>query len=163
MDRERGAILAVCGIIALTAVAFGPLVSGLSLEDASDSQSESTDRGSLTVESVSFPSTALIEPTSYGAANHYVSAPPATVRIDSISGSPLLSYQLRIESLGVQLSTVHFLDETTDPAYEVTIDPATMDLDLGDEEYTGELSIIVIDSSGRRTVANQTVPVGWDR
>jgi len=139
MDRERGVILAVCGVVVLTAVAFGPLVSGLSLEGASDSQSESTDRGSLTVESVSFPSTASIEPTSYGAANHYVSAPPTTVRIGSISGSPLLSYQLRIESLGVQLSTVHFLDETTNLTYEATIDPATMDLELADEEYTGEL------------------------
>ena len=99
MDRERAAIVAVCILIAATAVAFGPLVTAFSLAEpaASDAGDESQDRGSLAVESVSFPETATIDAAAYGAANHYVTVPAATVQIRSLTGASLLVYQLRIE------------------------------------------------------------------
>jgi len=161
MQRDRAAIVAVCVVVAATAVAFGPLVTALSLGEPADADAGagSQDRGSLTVESVSFPETATIEAASYGAANHYVTVPAATVQINSLTGAPLLVYRLRIEALGVQLGTVHFLERVEGETYRATMEPATIDREQLDAEYTGELSVVVIDASGRRTVANQTVTV----
>jgi hypothetical protein len=159
MHRDRAAIVAVCILIAATAVAFGPLVTAFSLEERAESDAGGQDRGSLAVESVSFPETATIDAASYGAANHYVTVPAATVRIRSRTGAPLLVYRLRIEALGVQLSTVHFLERIEGATYRATMEPATIDREQLDAAYTGELSVVVIDASGRRPVANQTVAV----
>jgi len=159
MHRERVAIVAVCVLIAVTAVAFGPLVTAFSLDESADTDTGGQDRGSVSIESVGFPETATIEPASYGAANHYVTVPAATVRFHSLTGVPMLVYQLRIEDLGMQLGTVHFLERIEGQTYEATLEPATLARDQLDEEYTGELSVVVIDASGRRMVANRTVAV----
>lgn len=159
MQRDRAAIVAVCVVVAATAVAFGPLVTALSLGEPADADAGGQDRGSLAVESVVFPERVTIEAASYGAANHYVTVPAATVRIRSLTGAPMLVYRLRIEDLGVQLGTVHFLERVEGQTYQATLEPATLDRDEFDEEYTGELSVVVIDTSGRRTVANRTVAV----
>lgn len=160
MDAERSAVAGVGIVILLTAVAFGPLVAGISLSEPPTSQ-VGEEQGDVQIESVTFPMEATIESASYGAANYHVTVPAASVRIQSLSGSPILAYELTIASLGVQLSTAHFLDDGTSSPYELTMEPATLDRESLDEEYTGEAAVVAIDSSGRRTVANQTVTVRW--
>lgn len=160
MDRTRGAIAGVCVVVMLTAVAFGPLVAGISLSKDTESQ-VGEEQGSIAVNSIAFPATATIEPAAYGAANHQVTMPPATVRIQTLSGTPILVYKISIAPLGVQFSTAHFLDEQTPLPYELTLEPATLTGGSVGEEYTGEAAVVAIDSSGRQTVANQTVTVRW--
>ena len=160
MDAERSTIAGVGIVILLTAVAFGPLVAGISLSEPPKSQL-GEEQGDVRIESVTFPAEATIEPASYGAANYQATIPAAVVQIQTLSGTPILAYELTIAPLGVKLSTAHFLDEGTPSPYELTMEPATLNNEPLDEEYTGEAAVIAIDSSGRRIVANQTVTVRW--
>jgi hypothetical protein len=160
VNAERSAVAGVGIVILLTAVVFGPLVAGISLSEPPKSQ-VSEKQGDITIESVTFPAEATIESASYGAANHHVNIPAASVQIQSLSGAPILAYELTIASIGVKLSTAHFLDEGNSSRYELTMEPATLNRESLDEEYTGEAAVVAIDSSGRRTVAKQTVTVRW--
>jgi len=159
MTYRRAVVPAVVGIVVLTAVAFGPLVSGLSL--ASEPAPAIASEGTLAIESVEFPDNATISEASYGAANAYLSVPPAAVRFESITGNPTLIYKLRINETGQSVSTTHFLRaDEHGPTYDATIDPVSVDeSQYPNAQYTGELSIIVRDSDGRRVAASQNISV----
>ncbi|MDS0281552.1 hypothetical protein [Haloarcula onubensis] len=159
MTHRRAVVPAVVGVVVLTAVAFGPLVSGLSL--ASETGPDISNGGSLSIDSVEFPHDGTIEPASYGAANAYLTVPPATVRFASIRGNPMLVYKLRVTELGYSVSTTHFLDAADHgPTYEATIDPMTVDdSQFQRRQYAAELSVVVRDSDGRRVAASRNVTV----
>lgn len=159
MNYGRGVVPAVVGVVVLTAVAFGPLVSGPSL--ASEPAPAINNEGSLTIQSVEFPATATLGAASYGAANAYLKVPPAMVTFESIRGTPTLIYKLRVGDLGYSVSTTHFLDaDKHGPTYEATTDPMSVDeSELQNSEYPGELAIVVRDSDGRRVAARQNITV----
>jgi len=159
MRYRRAIVPTVVGIVVLTAVAFGPLVSSVSL--ASEPTTVITNEGALTVESVTFPTEATVSPASYGAANAYLEVPPATVRFDSITGNPTLVYELHIEQLDYSFSSSHFLDAGEHgPTYDATI--ASMSVDesrLEKRRYPGVLTVGVRNSTGLRVAASQNITV----
>lgn len=158
MKRRRAVVSGVVAVIAVTAVAFGPLVAGISL--ASESPVELGASGSLTIASAEFPEKATIEPAGYGAANAYLTVPSTTVEFASLTGNPTLQYTLRIEALGLQRSTSHFLDESHGPTFEATMSTGTLEEGvLNKSQYTGTLSLDVRDDSGPRTVAQQNITI----
>ena len=159
MTYRRAVAPAVVGVFFLTAVAFGPLFSGVSL--ASESKSAITNDGTLTIASVDFPANATVGAASYGAANAYLEVPPATVTFESIRGKPTLIYKLRVDGLGYSVSTTHFLDaDTHGPTYEATIDPFSVDeSEFQRSQYVGELAIVVRGSDGRRVAARQNITI----
>jgi len=159
MTHTRAVVPAVVGVVVLTAVAFGPLVTGLSL--ASEPTPAISNEGTLTIETVEFPTNATIGSASYGAANAYLSVPPATVRFESITQTPTLIYRIRVPELGYSVSTTHFLNaDEHGPTYEASIKPFSVDdSELQRNQYAGELSLVVRDSDGRRVAARQNITV----
>jgi len=148
----------VVAVIVVTAIVSGPLVSGISV--ASESDVELGADGSLTIASVTFPETATIEAASYGAANAYLKVPAATVEFGSITGNPTLVYTLRIEALGLQRTTSHFLDSTYGPTFEATMATGTLDESALDQsQYEGTLSLSVRNGTGQRTAAQRNITV----
>jgi hypothetical protein len=142
----------------VTAVVFGPLVAGVSL--ASAPEVKISNSGTLTIANVTFPSEATIEPASYGAANHYVSVPPATVQFEELEGTPTLIYTLKIPTLGKQISSAHLLTTDHGPTYDATVATTVLnDSALSQSRYDGELSIAVRNGTGQRTVASKNVTV----
>ena len=159
MNHRRAVVPAVVGVVVLTAVAFGPLVTGLSL--ASESTPAISNDGTLTIETMAFPTNATVGSASYGAANVYLSVPPTTVRFESIAQTPTLIYRVRVPELGYSVSTTHFLNaDEHGPTYEATIEPFSIDeSELDNSQYAGELSLIVRDSDGRRVAARQNITI----
>jgi len=159
MNYRRAVVPAVVGVIVLMAVAFGPLVDGLSL--ASEPAPAISNEGTLTIASVEFPTNVTIGAASYGAANAYLNVPPATVRFESITRTPTLLYNIRIPELGKSVSTAHFLDaDQHGPTFDATIEPSSVDESkVQQRQYAAELSLIVRDSDGRRVAARQNVTV----
>lgn len=160
MNRKRVMISLVVTVIVATAVAFGPLIAGVSLADGSESDVAFGAGGSLTLVSVQFPETATIDSADYGAANAYLRVPPATVEFGSLTGNPTLVYMLRIEGLGLQRSTSHFLDSSYGPTYEATMSTGTIDKsDIDQQSYDATLSLNVRNGSGLRTAAQRNITI----
>lgn len=158
MDSRRAVLSGVIAVIVVTAVLFGPLVSGISLADE-EAVAFGAD-GSLTVASAAFPETATIEPAGYGAANAYLTVPATTVEFGSLRGNPTLVYTLRIEALGLQRSTSHFLDSSHGPTFEATMASATLEESALDQsEYDATLSLNVRNASGIRTATERNITV----
>jgi len=158
MHYRRAVVPGVVAVVAVTAVAFGPLVAGVSL--ASESRPTFSQQGSLAIDSASLPAEATIEPADYGAANYYLTVSPATVEFASVEGSPTLVYMLEIEALGLQRGTSHFLDSAVESPFEATIDTGTLtDRSFDRRQYDGRLSLSVRNSSGQHTLAARNVTV----
>jgi len=159
MKYRQVIVPAAVGIFALTAVAFGPLVSGVSLE--SEPAPVITNEGELTIESVTFPTEVTVSSGSYGAANAYLRVPPATVRFDSITGNPTLVYELRIDQLNYSFSSSHFLDAGDHgPTYDATVAPMSVDDSRFEKQrYPGVLTIGVRNSTGLRVAASRNITV----
>lgn len=159
MSYRRAVVPAVVGLVILTAVAFGPLVSGLSL--ASEPPPAITNEGTLTIESVDFPTNVTVRPASYGAANAYVNVPPASVAFSSISGQPTLLYRLQIPAVNYSFSTSHFLNaDEHGPTYEATLKPMSVDKERFEKQrYPGVLTVAVHDTDGRHVAASQNITV----
>ena len=158
MSGKRVLVPLVVAVVAVTAVAFGPLVAGVSL--ASEPDVEFGAEGSLTVASVQFPASATIEPAGYGAGNAYLTVPDTTLAFESLSGQPTLVYTLRIEGLGLQRSTAHFLDSSYGPSYEATMSTYTIETDeLDQRSYDATLSIAVRNGTTQRTAARRNITV----
>jgi hypothetical protein len=158
MDSRRVVLSGVIAVIVVTAVVFGPLVSGISLAD--EDEVDFGADGSLTIASAQFPETATIEPAEYGAANAYLTVPATTVEFESLTGAPTLVYTLRIEALGLQRSTSHFLDDSYGPTFEATMASTTLEENTLDQsEYEATLSLNVRNGSGIRTAAEQNITV----
>jgi len=158
MNRSRAVVSGVVTVIVVTAVVFGPLVPGLSL--ASEPDAGIGGEGSLTVASATFPETATIEPADYGAANAYLTVPSTSVEFGSLTGTPTLVYRLRIEALGLQRSTSHFLDSSDGPTFEATMATGTLEESaLERPQYDGTLSLAVRNGSGQRTAVHRNITV----
>ena len=158
MNYRRAVVPGVVVVVAATAVAFGPLVAGVSL--ATEPQPALNDDGSLTIDSATLPDEATIEPASYGAANYYLTVPSSSVTFGSVTGQPTLVYTLRIRALGLQRSTTHFLDSSVGPQFEATMTTGTLnDDEFARERFDGELSLAVRNSSGQRTLVQRNVTV----
>lgn len=158
MDYRRAVVPGVVVVIVVTAVVFGPLVSGISL--ASDDGPVVAGEGTLTIASASFPSTATIEPADYGAANYYLTVPPTTVEFGSIDGNTALVYTIEIEGLGLQRSTAHYLDSSYGPTFEATMSSGTLtDSEFDRSQYPATLSLAARNASDYRVLEERNVTV----
>ena len=155
----RGVVVpAVVAIIAVTAVAFGPLVAGVSLAD--EREVTFGNEGTILFESAELPSMATIQQPSYGAANYYLTVPAATVTLGGVSGQPTLVYTVEIPALGYQRSSTYLLDTATGPRFEATMSAGTLtDQSFDRTEYNGTLSLGVRNASSQRTLTQQPITV----
>lgn len=158
MPSTRGLVLGVVGVIVVTTVVSGPLVPGISLTEPAEATAYG--EGNATISDVTFPERATFERASFGAQNYHLTVPPTTLQFSSLSGSPILSYRLEIESLNYTRTTTHFLGPSTGDAYRLTMQSDTFAVDrITASSYEGRLSVVKRDSSGDAVVAEGTVTV----
>ncbi|WP_224268038.1 hypothetical protein [Haloprofundus salinisoli] len=150
-------------LVAALSVASGPLVGGVDFTPAGDTTSESGSEGSLgagnaTVTDVSLDAAGVrLERGGYGSQAYYLRVPDATVRLQSVTGRPLLSYNVRIPALGIERSSTVFLNESYTENGATTL-ALTLDDDPVDPErvtessYEAELSVLLRTDSGSRTL-----------
>lgn len=90
--------------------------------------------------------------------------PPAVVRIDNVTGDPVLVYKLAVPDVGVVAATVYFISETNENA-RLTLDtlPAAVDRNrISRDTYPGRVTLRVRGEFGARVIyaENVTVTVG---
>ncbi|QCJ45915.1 hypothetical protein [Haloprofundus sp. MHR1] len=161
-------------LIAALSIASGPLVGGVDFTSAGDTTGDSGSGGALgagnaTVTDVSLDAAGVrLERGGYGSQAYYLSVPDATVRLQSVTGRPILSYKIRVPALGLERSSAVFLNESYTEAGATTL-ALTVDDDPVDPErvtessYEAELSVLLRTESGSRTLRRLSVTVEVER
>ncbi|WP_224333839.1 hypothetical protein [Haloprofundus halobius] len=158
-------------LVVTTAVASGPLVSGVDFTpDASSAEIDEADAvplgtGDASVDNVSVAADGVrLERGAYGSASYYLRMPDATARLRSVTGRPMLVYNVRIPELGYERSSTAFLNESFTADGPTTL-ALTLDDDPVDPErvtessYEAEVSVLLRTQSERRVLHERTVTV----
>ena len=142
MDKARASIGASLTLIVAVSLLSGPLV-GVDLTAPPESGVGSgVGEGAVTATVTSMPDSATLGRGSFGAAAFALSAPPATIDVESVNGQPLLSYRLEVHELGVTHSTTYFLSSTDTGTLTLEMAPYSLSPDrITAEGYTGTLTV----------------------
>lgn len=159
MDPERLAVVGAVATVFAVSVLSGPLVAGVDLSPTPDS-GPPPQTGNATVEVLDTPDTARLEKGSFGAdAPYTLTVPDATVRLSNVTGGPLLVYKLRIPELGYTRGTTLFLDSSSTGTRSVELEQTTVDKDLSEDRYRGELLLLLRGDGPQRTLSRGNVTV----
>lgn len=159
MDTERLAVAGVVATVLLVSLLSGPLVAGIDLSPPPD-ELQSAQTGNATVDVVSAPENARLERGAFGAEAPYtLTVPDATVIISNVTGRPLLVYKVRIPELGYQRGTTHFLDASAEGRRSLNLESATLEEELSQDSYRGELFVILRGDGPERTIYRGNVTV----
>lgn len=143
MDDTRVAVYAAVAIILGTTLVSGPLVGAVDFTTERD-ETFAPGSGSADVTVISTPERAQLDRGSFGSGAYYLRVPDATVRLDAVSGQPMLVYKIRIPDLGYTRGTTHFLDSGAEGRTAVSIEEDALDPeDIDRESYPGELVLLV--------------------
>jgi len=161
MDLERGAVFGTVGVMVLFAVVSGPAVPGVEFAGEPQSQDVNPGVGSLDVSVVHVPDDGYyLQKGEFGTGVYYLNVPEAVVNIDSVEGEPLLTYKIKIDSLGYSRPTVHFLNGSEEGRMNLSIQRDSVDQNLIDQEsYEATVLIIHRFRGGTRTVFSKNVTV----
>lgn len=148
--------IAILGVVLLS----GPLVPFVDVTPAAPSiPSDSPASASITV--VSPPSDDFRIASARFGAGIYLYSAPLTVRVERVSGSPTLIYELRIDDLGVTFVSVAFLSEADAGTDQVLqIERSTIEPDrITKETYTGAVELRLRTGNETRLIHQQHVAV----
>jgi hypothetical protein len=160
MDVAHWSVYAVIALIVGVTLASGPLVGAVDLTHERPEEAFSPGSGSANVTVLSLPERATLTKGKYGAGSYYLEVPDATVRIDSLSGQPMVVYTLRIRELGYTRSTTHFLEAGMEGSQPLNIERGTLSPDrIAKNVYAGELLVEVRDDAGERIIETRNVTV----
>jgi hypothetical protein len=163
MNHDRAAIAVVVAVVLAVSLLSGPLVAGVDLSPTPD-EGPPPQTGDATVAVVSTPDTARLDRGSFGAdAPYTLVVPDATVRLSNVTGGPLLVYKLRIRALGYTRGTTHFLDPSSAGTRAVGLDRTTLEEDLAQDRYEGELLLLLRGDGPERTLYRGNVTVRVER
>ncbi|MFC4357236.1 hypothetical protein ACFO0N_04645 [Halobium salinum] len=144
------------------ALVSGPLVSGLDFTTSSDAGPvDAVGDGRVAAGSVTLSGeTASLDQGRYGSGAYYLDAPSATVAVESVSGSPMLGYRLRISDLGYAGSTVAFLspEDTGTTTLELDRKPFAPERVEG-SAFRGEVTVFVRADGTERVLYERVVEV----
>lgn len=158
MNTERGVVYGVIGLVLATTLVSGPLVGAVDFTPAAEESS--LDGGNATVGDVSLPATAEIRHGRFGSGEYYVHVPDATLRLDNVTGTPLLAYRFSIPVLGYSRSTTHFVTAADTGRYDLTlsrdaIEPSRVE----NRSYGGTVSVFLRSNRTERRLAERNVTV----
>lgn len=157
MLTGRAVVWGVATLVVATVLVSGPLVPGVSV--ATEPASVDYGEGNATVAETTLPATATIADADYGAANHQLTVPAATVRFGTLTGHPTLAYSVEIPALNYSRTTTHFLD-SSHTRFEATMQSDTLQSSrISDDRYDATVRLVVRDSGGATTVARRNVTV----
>jgi len=159
MDEAEYVVAGAVAVIVLATLVSGPLVGAVDFTGESDG-SFSPGEGNATVSVLETPARAEIRKSSYGAGTYRLDVPDSVVDLQSVSGTPVLVYKLRIPEIGHTRGTTHFLDSSQSGRTNVTIERGSIDPDEIDESrYDGELVLLLRATGGERTLFRGNVTV----
>lgn len=156
MTGTKGILPILCLIVLSTAVASGPLVSGVDLTSETDPAPAT---GHATITDVTLPEQATLS-TSPKNDSYTIRVPNATARIDNVSGQPLLIYKIRILSLSYVRGTTHFVDESWSGKNRIPLREGTFTHSgMVDSRHQAVVSLVIRDDRGERVLKSRRVPV----
>lgn len=148
--------------VALVAFASGPLVPGFDVTASADSRGlGDVGSGAVSVGAVSVPNDpATLDRGEYGSGAYYLDAPPATVAIESVTGRPMVGYELRIPELGYTGSTVAFLSASDAGTLTLTLDRKPFAPDrVSSGSYRGETRVFARANGEKRLLYEASIRI----
>jgi len=150
-------------VVAAAVIVLGTLVAapGLGVVDVERDQESNPDvgTGNVTVADVSLPSTVRFQRGSYGSGSYYLRVPETQIRFESVTGRPVISYELDVPALNYNRQSVYFVDEGTE-TLTVTVEEDTFPPEtFSQASYDGELELVLRANGTERVLANRTITV----
>lgn len=159
MDVARASVWGAIVVVLVVSLASGPLVGAVEFTHASENDAP-PGSGHARATVLSTPDSVALEKGEYGSGSYYLRVPDAVVRLEGVSGQPLLTYKLYIRELGYSRGTTHFLSPTSEGRMEVSLSTDAFAPDrIQQEQYRGELILRLRDDRGERTLAEKNVTV----
>lgn len=159
VDDATGAVYVTVALIAGTALVSGPLVGAVDFTHER-AGTFSPGSGSADLAVLSTPDRARLDRGSFGAGAYYLQVPDAEVRVEAVTGQPILAYKIRIPDLGYTRSTVHFLDAETQGRLTVSIEKdALAPEEIDRDSYSGEIVVLVRTDGGEDVLYRGPVTV----
>lgn len=145
--------------MALTAVAFGPLVPGVFLPSAEQEEVvPGTGNASVLVDDV--PDELRLEEGSFGDGMYHLQENQVLAEVEAVDGNPILGYNIYIANLGFGKQSYRVLSPDTNGAVVLTQDSATFPQDeVVQNEYQATLTVFVREADGKRVIVEKEVTV----
>ncbi|MFC6723289.1 hypothetical protein ACFQE1_02540 [Halobium palmae] len=166
MQQWRDPITLVVAGFLLVAVLSGPVVSGVDLTPAERSSgstgpSLATSNGTLTAADTALARTEYrFEAGVRGSGIHKLATPPATLTVESVTGTALVAYTIRIPELGYMTESLRVVESDTPRELTLTIGESTISSDrLEAGQYTGMAEIAVRRNGTSRVIATESITV----
>jgi hypothetical protein len=142
-------------VILLVLVLSGPLTGGIAF---APDDPEGFGYGTISLTPETTPEEVVISSGRFDAGLLVLSVPDTIVRIEQVTGRPLVTYKLNIPTMGYVRQSLHIIDaDATDNSYALSLGETPIEPELVDEsQYTGTLSIEIRDDAGTRT------PYSWN-
>ncbi len=158
MERSRAAVYATVAVIVLVTVASGPLIGAVTVPEGGVS-GPAPGTGNATVSVVSMPDQVTLEPGAYDTDVYYLEVPDAVLDVSAVTGKPVLTYSLSVPGLKSR-SSVFFLQSGEQGRKELSMARLSFDpAEVGKEQYTGELRLVLRGSGGELTLYREPVVV----
>lgn len=162
MNASRLAVYSTVAVIFAVTVASGPLVGAIDVTDRGY-DSSGLGQGNVTVRAVEAPTTGQLD-SEFGAEEFYLKIPDATIRVENVTGKPIVSYRISIPGLGHTQAATHFLGESDAGAIQLSLAQQSFQPDaVTEDEYDGELSVLVRRNDQKRTVYSDSITVEVNR
>ena len=159
MRRDRLAVSGTVGLILALTLATGPVVSLIAVPEGGAGATGGLGNGTASVSVVEAPDRAELVAGDYGNV-HYLQVPESTVVARNVTGSPLLTASINIDSLGYSRSSIFVLRETEDGAQTVEIERAPLNSTRIDRGiYEGRYQLVLRDDTGSTVVYDEPITI----
>ncbi|WP_338728132.1 hypothetical protein [Haladaptatus sp. DJG-WS-42] len=161
MQPVRAVASATLLILLTVTVVSGPLVGAVDLTPESQADDAPIGSGGAEVSVLSVPSDGVtLERGQYGSASFYLHAPDARVRVDAVSGQPMVVYKIRIPELGATFGTTRFLSADDVGTHTLSLgQKAFAPHRISQDSYDAELIVLVRTGNDEHELARQSVTV----
>lgn len=160
MTPDRAAVYGVTVVVVLVALLSGPLgVGGLSASETGPPADAGNGTVAVSVESLPSDGVQFVERDS-DVERYELVVTDAHVEIESVTGHPILLYELQIPEKGYGQTGVYFLDADDTGSKTLVMPDDSLPPDLVEESsYGGYLLVKTRTSSGDQVIVRQNVTV----
>ncbi|WP_332898602.1 hypothetical protein [Haladaptatus sp. CMSO5] len=161
MQPVRAVASATLLILLTVTIVSGPLVGAVDLTPEPQADDAPIGSGAAEVSVLSVPSAGVtLERGQYGSESFYLHAPDARVRVDAVSGQPMVVYKIRIPELGATFGTTRFLNPDTVGTHSLSLGQKAFAPErITQESYEAELIVLVRTGDDEHELVRQPVTV----
>lgn len=158
MDRSRAVVFAAVTLIVGVSVVSGPAIGVIDLTTPRF-DTTGVGQGNATVDQVEAPAEVRLE-KAYQSNAYRLRVPDSRIHVASVSGRPVVTYELSIDSLGYTRTTSHFLDEGDDGWRSLSLSGDSLgNSTVRESQYDGTLSIVLRYNDSKRVLYRESVTV----